>query len=56
MAPEIVERQLYPESTISYDLKADIWSFGVLAYELAEGEPPFFDAMTEEELFVLINS
>lgn len=34
MAPEILEKRLY-----SY--KADLWSLGVILFELVTGDPPF---------------
>ena len=35
MAPELVK-----SSAKGYDTAIDIWSFGILAIELAEGDPP----------------
>ena len=38
MAPEVVacERQ----ADFSYDIRCDVWSLGITALELAQGEPP----------------
>lgn len=48
LAPEIIE---YKE----YDYKVDIWSLGVLAYELLIGKPPFESLTTQDTLIKIKN-
>ena len=37
MAPELIKRQK------RYDCKVDIWSTGIFAYELTNGDPPYIE-------------
>jgi serine/threonine-protein kinase ULK2 len=49
MAPEIIENQ-------EYTVKSDLWSVGLILYEMAYGNNPYFDAFNIVDLLQKINS
>ena len=50
MAPELIEGRA------QYDNKVDVWSLGIFAIELAEGEPPYIAEHHTRVLFNIVQN
>lgn len=52
MSPEVI---VAPNGAAGYDHKADIWSLGITAIEMAESKPPHYDINPLRVIFVIPN-
>ncbi|KAM9969596.1 hypothetical protein ACTFIR_001432 [Dictyostelium discoideum] len=50
MSPEVISP---PKGSNGYDSKADIWSLGITAIEMAESKPPLFNLNPVKVIFVI---
>lgn len=48
MAPELIRGKS------KYDSKIDIWSYGIFALELADGEPPYITEPQQKVLYLIV--
>ena len=48
MAPELIKGRG------TYDAKVDVWSLGILAVEMAEGDPPYIDETQARTLLLIV--
>lgn len=56
MAPEVISTQEDGENTEGYDNRADVWSLGITAIELADGESPFQDMHPTRAIFQIVRN